>query len=61
LEAFVKKVGIVSVILMLTSGCVVVGGYSSGRGWFLWPGTIVIFLVMALIFVLLRRQDEMAK
>jgi len=50
----VKKVGIVSLILMLTSGCVVVGGYSSGRGWYLWPGTIVIFVVVAVIVVLLR-------
>jgi hypothetical protein len=56
LEVFVKKVGIVSLILMLTSGCVVVGGYSSGRGWYLWPGSIVIFLVVAVIFVLLRRR-----
>jgi len=52
----VKKVGIVSLILMLTSGCVVVGGYSSGRGWYLWPGSIVIFVVVAVIFVLLRRR-----
>ena len=51
-----KKVGIVSLILMLTSGCVVVGGYSSGRGWYLWPGTIVIFVVVAVIVVLLRRR-----
>jgi hypothetical protein len=51
-----KKVGIVSLILMLTSGCVVVGGYSSERGWYLWPGTIVIFLVVAVIVVLLRRR-----
>ena len=55
-EAFVQKVGIVSVILMLTSGCVVVGGYSSERGWYLWPGTIVIFLVFAVLFILLRRR-----
>jgi hypothetical protein len=52
----VKKAGIVSLILMLTSGCVVVGGYNSGRGWYLWPGSIVIFVVVAVIFVLLRRR-----
>ena len=51
-----KKVGVVSLILMLTSGCVVVGGYSSERGWYLWPGTIVIFLVIAVIFLLFRRR-----
>ena len=51
-----KRVGIASLILMLTSGCVVVGGYSSERGWYLWPGTIIIFLVFVVIFVLLRRR-----
>jgi len=56
LEAYVKRLGIVSLMLLLTSGCVVVGGYSSGRGWFLWPGTIVIFLVVAVLFLLLRRR-----
>jgi hypothetical protein len=55
-KALAQKVGIVSVILMLTSGCVVVGGYSSERGWYLWPGTIVIFLVFAVLFILLRRR-----
>jgi hypothetical protein len=44
------------VLTLLSSGCVVVGGYSSDRGWFLWPGTIVIFLVLAFLFVLLRRR-----
>jgi hypothetical protein len=42
-------------LTLLSSGCVVVGGYSSDRGWFLWPGTIVIFLVVVL-FLLLRRR-----
>jgi len=51
-----KRAGVVSLTLMLTSGCVVVGGYSSERGWYLWPGTIVIFLVLALIFVGFRRR-----
>jgi hypothetical protein len=40
-EVFVKKVGVVSLMLMLTSGCVVVGGYSSERGWYLWPGPLL--------------------
>jgi hypothetical protein len=54
----VKRAGVVSSILMLTSGCVVVGGYSSERGWYLWPGTIVIFLVFAVIFLIFRRASE---
>jgi hypothetical protein len=35
---------------------VVVGGYSSERGWFIWPGTIGILLVVAVLFLLLRRR-----
>jgi len=52
----VKQVTLISLILLLSSGCVVVGGYSSERGWFVWPGTIVIFVVVALLFLLLRRR-----
>jgi hypothetical protein len=48
---------VASILLtLLSSGCVVIGGYSSERGWFLWPGTIVIFLVVAVLFLLLRRR-----
>lgn len=34
-----KRLGILIAGLLLSSGCVVAGGYSSGRGFFLWPGT----------------------
>jgi hypothetical protein len=51
-----KSISIISFILLLTPGCVVVGGYSSERGWFLWPGTIVIFLVGAVLVLLFRRR-----
>lgn len=51
-----KQITIILSILLLSSGCVVVGGYSSERGWFVWPGTIVIFAVVALLFLVLRRR-----
>jgi hypothetical protein len=51
-----KQIGIITLILVLLPGCVVVGGYSSDRGFFLWPGTIVIFLVGVVLFLLLRRR-----
>jgi len=54
----VKRPGVVTLILMLTSGCVVVGGYTSERGWYLGPGTIVIFLVFAVIFLLSGDASE---
>jgi hypothetical protein len=51
-----KRVGIITLLLLCSSGCVVAGGYSSGRGWFIWPGTIGILLVVAVLFLLLRRR-----
>ncbi len=51
-----KQVGIIILLLLFSSGCVVTGGYSSGRGWFIWPGTVGILLVVAVLFLLLRRR-----
>jgi hypothetical protein len=50
------RLGLISVILIMLPGCVVVGGYSSERGWFVWPGTILVFLVVAVFVLLLRRR-----
>jgi hypothetical protein len=44
-----------SLILCTTlTGCLV-AGYSSSGGWFLWPGSISLLIVIALIIWLLRR------
>ncbi|MDX6613899.1 MAG: hypothetical protein QOD75_3085 [Blastocatellia bacterium] len=53
-----SRIGLVSVVFILIGlpGCVVVGGYSSERGWFVWPGSIVILLVVAALFLLFRRR-----
>jgi hypothetical protein len=51
-----KQVGIIILLLLFSSGCVVAGGYSSGRGWFIWPGTVGILLIAAVLFLLLRRR-----
>ena len=51
-----KRIALILSIFLLSPGCVFVGGYSSERGWFLWPGTIVIFLVGAVLLFLLRRR-----
>lgn len=51
-----KRLSILSLILLASPGCVVVGGYSSERGWFLWPGTIVIFIVGLLLMLLLKSR-----
>ena len=51
-----KQLGIITLLLLFSSGCVVVGGYSSERGWFIWPGTFVILLIVAVLFLLFRRR-----
>ncbi len=38
----------------LLSGCVV-AGYSSGSGFFLWPGSLGLVVVVLLVVFLLRR------
>lgn len=47
------RLAIASVLLFASTGCIVVGGYSSDRGWFIWPGSIVLILVGLLLFVLM--------
>ena len=51
-----KQIVVITLLLLLSSGCVVAGGYSSGRGWFIWPGTLGILVVVAVLFLLLRRR-----
>ena len=51
-----KQIVVITLLLVLSSGCVVAGGYSSGRGWFIWPGSIGILLVVLVLFLLLRRR-----
>jgi hypothetical protein len=49
---FIAKTATV-ILFLFSSGCIVVGGYSSGRGWFIWPGSIVLILVGLLLFLLM--------
>jgi hypothetical protein len=35
-------------------GCLVVG-YSSGSGWWVWPGSLAITLVLMLVWLINRR------
>ncbi len=36
------------------AGCLMVGGYSSRGGWFIWPGSFGFLLVLLLLFLFLR-------
>ena len=42
--------------ILFTPGCVVVGGYSSGRGFWIWPGTFVLLAIGAVLLLLIVRR-----
>ncbi len=52
-----KRMGVAALLLAIVeglSGCLV-AGYSSGGGFFVWPGSIAITVILLLIFFFLRR------
>lgn len=50
------KLSLILGLALLQTGCIVVGGYSSGGGWFIWPGSIGLLLVAALVYFLFLRR-----
>jgi hypothetical protein len=44
------------VLALLQTGCIVAGGYSSGRGLYIWPGSLLSILVVVLVLFMLRRR-----
>jgi hypothetical protein len=36
--------------------CIVAGGYSSDRGFYIWPGSLLTIVVMIAVLFLLRRR-----
>lgn len=42
------------VVCSALSGCLV-AGYTSGAGWWVWPGSLVATLILVLLFFLSRR------
>jgi hypothetical protein len=51
-----KRITVAALVLALSQTACVVGGYSSDRGFFLWPGSILITIVLVLLFLFLRRR-----
>jgi hypothetical protein len=37
------------------SGCIV-AGYSTGGGWFVWPGSLGLLVIILVIVLLMRRR-----
>ncbi|HEU4836405.1 MAG TPA: hypothetical protein VFS90_18390 [Pyrinomonadaceae bacterium] len=51
------KIALATLFLFASSGCIVVGGYSSGRGFWLWPGSIVFLLIgLGLLLLMFFRR-----
>jgi hypothetical protein len=53
-----ERISAFALMLALSQlSCVMVGGYSSDGGWWLWPGSLVSILVIVLVlFLFLRRR-----
>ena len=52
-----RTVFLLAATVLGASGCIVVGGYSSDRGFWIWPGTFVLLgIALVLLFILRRRR-----
>ena len=51
-----KRTTLVALALALSQTACVVGGYSSEGGFYLWPGSIVVTVVLVLLFLYMRRR-----
>lgn len=50
------KVSALALLAFLQPACVVAGGYSSDRGFYLWPGSLLTIVVIIALLLLLRRR-----
>ena len=51
-----RRITIPALLLALSQSACVVGGYSSEGGFYLWPGSILITVVLVLLFLFMRRR-----
>jgi hypothetical protein len=52
-----RKATLLAFVLALAqTGCIVVGGYRSGGGWFVWPGGLGLLLIVVVVLLLARRR-----
>lgn len=51
-----KRTTVPALALALSQTACIVGGYSSEGGFYLWPGSILITVVLVLLFLYLRRR-----
>ena len=55
-RTFMRRTTVLAPALALSQTACVVGGYSSDGGFFLWPGSILVTIVLVLLFIFLRRR-----
>ena len=53
-----KQTTVLALALALSQTACVVGGYSSDGGFFLWPGSVVVTIVLVLLFLFMRRRSR---
>jgi ABC-type glucose/galactose transport system permease subunit len=51
-----RRITAPALLLLLSQTACVVGGYSSEGGVFLWPGSIVVTILLVLIFLFMWRR-----
>ena len=51
-----RPITVPALLLALSQTACVAGGYSSDGGFFLWPGSIVLTVVLVLLFLFMRRR-----
>jgi hypothetical protein len=51
-----KRIALLALTLTLSQPACVVGGYSSEGGFYLWPGSIVVTILLVLLFLFFRRR-----
>ena len=51
-----RRTVVPALLLSLCQTACVVGGYSSEGGFYLWPGSIVVTVVLVLLFLFWRRR-----
>ena len=45
-----------AILVLSQPACVVVGGYGSDRGFYLWPGSLLSIVVVIALVLLFRRR-----
>jgi hypothetical protein len=51
----ISTFAVVAVFSSSLTGCLVVS-YSSGSGWYVWPGSLILTALMALLYFVLRHR-----